>query len=107
MLLITWTTTSADAGRSPGALASSPMISASRAGDTVGFWFPGGGGVSTEREVSTAMTVAPGNGNLPVQTWYKTHPRLNRSLEASAVSPRACSGAMYAGVPTVVPGFVI
>jgi hypothetical protein len=83
------------------------MISAFRAGGTVGFWSPGGEGVSTEREVSTAMTVAPGNGNFPVQSWYNTHPRLNRSLEASDLSPRACSGAMYAGVPTVVPGFVI
>ena len=33
-------------------------------------------------------------------------PRLKRSQRASTVSPRACSGAMYAGVPTMTPGCV-
>ncbi len=53
------------------------------------------------------MTVVPGNGSAPVQSWYNTHPRLNKSPGASTSSPRACSGDMYAGVPTAVPGLVM
>src|SRR5258706_177216 len=83
------------------------MTSASRAGGTAGFRSRTGAGVPTEREVSTAMTVVPGNGNSPVQSWYNTHPRLKRSPAAVTSELLACSGAMYAGVPTVVPGLVI
>ena len=34
---------------------------------------------------------------------YSTLPRLNRSARASIGSPRACSGAMYCGVPAMTP----
>ena len=34
---------------------------------------------------------------------YSTLPRLNRSARWSSASPRACSGAMYGGVPVTTP----
>ena len=34
---------------------------------------------------------------------YITLPKLNRSARLSTGSPRACSGAMYAGVPFTCP----
>ena len=43
---------------------------------------------------------------LPVAISYSTTPKENRSVRASSSSPRACSGDMYATVPSVVPGLV-
>ena len=52
---------------------------------------------------SSPGCVAPVNGCSPVSISYSMHPSANRSLRPSIVSPAACSGLMYAGVPTVTP----
>ncbi len=46
-----------------------------------------------------------GNGGRPTSRSYSVAPRLYTSVRRSIrwVSPRACSGAMYAGVPSVAP----
>ncbi len=50
--------------------------------------------------------VAPENGRIPVAISYSTTPSENKSERASNSSPRACSGDMYATVPTLLPGLV-
>ena len=50
-----------------------------------------------------AWIVAPVNGCSPVSISYSMQPSAKRSLRPSIVSPAACSGLMYAGVPTVTP----
>ena len=47
-----------------------------------------------------AWIVEPVNGCSPVSISYSMQPSANRSLRPSIVSPAACSGLMYAGVPT-------
>ena len=48
----------------------------------------------------------PSYGAPPVRSAYSVAPRLNTSLAGPtrSVSPRACSGHMYAGVPFTAPG---
>ena len=53
-----------------------------------------------------ASGYAPLNGTRPVNISYNTTPSAHTSLRASASSPRACSGDMYATVPIVDPGIV-
>jgi hypothetical protein len=48
--------------------------------------------------VSVSVTAA--NGWTPVRIWYNTTLRLNKS------APRACSGDIYCGVVTTIPGLV-
>ena len=48
----------------------------------------------------------PPKAFLAVPISYSTMPSENRSLRASTASPRACSGDMYAMVPTASPGLV-
>ena len=62
-----------------------------------------GVGSSVSTAASTAITCPPANGFRPVHSRYSTAPRLNRSVRWSTFSPRACSGLMYAGVPTTAP----
>ena len=50
--------------------------------------------------------VSPRKGSEPVAISYSTAPKENRSVRASSSFPRACSGDMYATVPTAVPGLV-
>ncbi len=78
-------------------------MSASSSGGTAGFRSAGPGGVSVATAISTPVTLGARNGTRPASIWYRTTPRLNRSVRASTRSPRACSGDMYAGVPTTAP----
>ena len=48
----------------------------------------------------------PLNGGFPLRIVHRMPPRANTSARASVASPRACSGAMYAGVPITDPGRV-
>jgi hypothetical protein len=50
--------------------------------------------------------VFPENAGNPVAISYSTAPNENRSVRASSSSPAACSGDIYAIVPTAVPGLV-
>jgi hypothetical protein len=50
--------------------------------------------------------VFPSKQRLPVTISYTTHPNAKISLRASASMPSYCSGAMYCGVPRMVPSLV-
>jgi hypothetical protein len=65
----------------------------------------GAGGFSKIALKMTAV-VPPRNGTAPVAISYSTDPKLKRSLRTSSISPRACSGDIYATVPTAIPGLV-
>jgi hypothetical protein len=54
----------------------------------------------------TTATVLPEKAGRPAAISYKTAPNENRSLRASNASPRACSGDIYAIVPTATPAVV-
>ena len=54
----------------------------------------------------TSSEDLPPNGGCPVRIAHRMPPSANTSARASAASPRACSGAMYAGVPITVPACV-
>src|SRR5262245_13587706 len=47
--------------------------------------------------------VSPANAARPVNSSYSTHPNAQMSVRLSAGLPRACSGDMYAGVPSNTP----
>ena len=51
--------------------------------------------------------VFPANGRSPAAISCKITPRAHTSDRASADAPARTSGAMYAGVPTTTPGWVI
>ena len=51
----------------------------------------------------TIGDVAPSNGRAPVASSSSTTPSDQGSVLASTSSPRACSGDMYAAVPSVTP----
>ena len=53
------------------------------------------------------MTSSPSNGRVPVSISNSTHPNDQMSTRLSTGRPRACSGAMYAAVPTMTPMPVI
>jgi hypothetical protein len=55
---------------------------------------------------NTIREVFPENAGNPVAISYTTAPNENRSVRGSNSSPPACSGDMYAIVPTAVPGLV-
>ncbi len=60
----------------------------------------GRGSASSTRAI-TAIASSAANGRRPVSATYSTTPSDQTSLAASiARAPRACSGDMYAGVPT-------
>ena len=56
--------------------------------------------------VSTERGVSPVKARRPVTISYKTAPNEKMSDRASTGLPSACSGDMYAVVPTIVPWFV-
>src|SRR5262249_28687853 len=62
-----------------------------------------GRGVSSATRLRTASVVEARNGGRPLHMTYSTLPRLNRSARWSIAWPRACSGAMYIGVPAMYP----
>jgi hypothetical protein len=45
----------------------------------------------------------PGAGRVPVAISQRTTPKLQMSARWSTISPAACSGAMYTGVPITTP----
>src|SRR6185503_18155211 len=51
----------------------------------------------------TLYRLSPAQGRSPVSISQPTMPRLYRSLRPSRLTPSICSGAMYVGVPMVVP----
>jgi hypothetical protein len=51
----------------------------------------------------TTTRLGPWNGGAPASISYATMPSAYRSLRPSISSPAACSGLMYAGVPTATP----
>jgi hypothetical protein len=54
-------------------------------------------------DANVSLTSSPSNARLPVSISKSTHPNAQMSLRASASRPFACSGAMYAAVPSKVP----
>jgi hypothetical protein len=52
---------------------------------------------------STSETSSPSNARVPVSISNSTHPNAHMSLRRSAGLPRACSGLMYAAVPSIIP----
>ncbi len=73
---------------------------------TFGFSPDAGIGALLRIASKTTAEVLPLKGKLPVVISYNTTPKENRSVRASSASPRACSGDMYATVPTATPGLV-
>ena len=51
-------------------------------------------------------TVALANARRPASISYNTHPKDQMSVRRSVACPRACSGLMYAAVPSTSPCFV-
>ena len=97
------TSTAPVACRSPGVFSSSRDTARLIANGTDARRSVTGGGVYTKRFATTACAVDPVNGSSPVSISYSTQPSENKSLRPSRSSPDACSGLMYAGVPTVTP----
>src|SRR5512143_3539965 len=79
------------------------MMAAS-SGGTSGFTLDGDLGVWFRIASTAAARVLPWKGGFPVAISYSTAPREKRSLRVSAASPLACSGDMYAAVPTTASG---
>ena len=52
------------------------------------------------------MTLSPEKGGCPVRMAARIPPNAKTSARASTSSPRACSGAIYAGVPFTCPATV-
>jgi hypothetical protein len=95
-------------GRPSGCLASIRPTSASSSCGTPLKSFPSRGTSSNNTFASTAMRWSPRNAGVPVRHSNSTHPSENTSARAStSACPRACSGAMYPGVPTIAPVRVI
>ena len=56
--------------------------------------------------IASETRLSPWNGRWPVSIWYSTMPAENRSERPSSLSPLACSGDMYCGVPRMSPRWV-
>ncbi len=100
-------TSCAEVIRSAGSLACSSEISSHSHSGTSGMISRIGRGVSSTTRLSTAIVFAAWNGGRPLHIVQSTLPRLNRSARWSIVSPSACSGAMYIGVPAINPDCVM
>ena len=55
----------------------------------------------------TSVTVSPPKAGRPASTSYSAQPNAQMSARLSTVLPRACSGDMYAAVPSIIPAAVI
>jgi hypothetical protein len=64
------------------------------------------GGSSRITALTTCAEVCPANARVPDSISYKTAPKLKMSDRASRALPSACSGDMYAAVPTTAPSIV-
>ena len=60
-------------------------------------------GLAFEDRRDVSDTVAPGNAMRPVSNSKSTHPNAQMSARLSTDCPRACSGLMYAAVPSRRP----
>jgi hypothetical protein len=73
-----------------------------------GFRFPSSGCCEPDRRrrggVSHSAVFSPANARLPVNSSNNTHPNAQMSARLSTGLPCACSGLIYAAVPTVTPG---
>jgi hypothetical protein len=65
-----------------------------------------GGGSESRIALKMSAEVSPWNGNDPVAISYSTAPNENKSVRESSSFPFACSGDIYATVPSVLPGLV-
>src|SRR5262245_7383653 len=90
--LSTAATSPADAKRSAGSLAWSLATSDSSHSGMLGLISRSGRGVSSHTRLRTASELLAPKGACPAHIAYSTLPRLNRSLRASTLSSRACSG---------------
>ena len=81
-----------------------PGSGAADAPSRAGRAFHSGSLVRTAASVSE--TVSPWNSRCPVSISYSTTPKAQMSARLSTGLPRACSGAMYAAVPSTVPARV-
>jgi hypothetical protein len=70
----------------------------------VGSAFHRGSSFSTLANV--VETSSPSNVRTPVNISYNTAPNAQMSARRSTALPRACSGAMYAAVPMIIPSCV-
>ena len=96
--------TVADFRRCAPAIASRDSVSAAcecRAARRRGSAFQSGSARSTAASVSE--TSSPSNTRLPVSISKNTQPNAHTSERRSATRPLACSGAMYAAVPSTTP----
>ncbi len=74
------------------------------AGTAAGTAVQSGSLVNTEASVSD--NVSPPNARRPVSISNSTQPNAHTSVLRSTDCPRACSGLMYAAVPTTIPSWV-
>ena len=65
-----------------------------------------GRGESFRMDDRTEMLVSPSKGRQPVAISYRRIPSEKTSERASTALPSACSGDMYAKVPTILPSWV-
>ena len=93
------------AGRRPGSFSRQRRRSSRiLAGVFGGRAFQSGSCSTTSATVSS--TDSASNARLPVSNSYSRQPNAQTSVRLSIVSPRACSGLMYGGVPRTCPARV-
>ena len=63
----------------------------------------GGAGERVKMAAHSAVRVAPSNGGLPSTAVYKVAPSAHMSAGGAGRMPSSCSGAMYSGVPIIIP----
>ncbi len=101
---ISRSTAAPSAGLPAGDFASMRATRSSSAGGTRARIAEARGGSSSSTFASTAITFSPAKAWRPVRHSNATHPSAKTSARASTLgSPRACSGAMYPGVPMAAP----
>ena len=61
------------------------------------------GRIRIQYGIEISAEVSPWNGNVPVAISYSTAPKENRSVRPSSPLPLACSGDMWATVPSADP----
>jgi hypothetical protein len=77
------------------------MPSRTRAGTEGGSFVQSGALFSTVASVSEMSS--PSNARVPASISYRTQPNAQISARLSTDFPRACSGAIYAAVPSSMP----
>ncbi len=95
-----------EAGRSAGSLLIARSITNSSASGIDASSWRGRVGSSVSTWPSTVVGSSPSNGFWPVSARYRIAPTAYTSARRSTLAPRACSGAMYDGVPITMPVWV-